>query len=433
MDKKAYILTFGCQMNEYDSEVLESILSADGWLITDRPETADLVVVNTCSVRQKAESRAKAHISGLAALKKNKRSLKVVVAGCMAKSAGQDLIDEIPGIDYIVGPDYIADIPDIIKDERDDKIYVDEKVENAGLKSRTRKGNVNAYLAISRGCENYCSYCIVPYVRGSLRSRSVDSIVSEMKMLVNSGAKDITLLGQNVNSYLYNNINFPELLHTLAPYAPPRLRFLTSHPKDLSDELINCFKEIPNLCESLHLPLQSGSDKILKSMNRGYDSNYYCQIIEKLRKAVPDISITTDLIVGYPGESESCFEQTLQMVENIKYDSAFMFRYSVRPGTKAAGLPDDVPEDEKINRLNRLIDIQQKISAARNNRWNGRSLEVLIDGVSRREPVMPKGKTRGGQSVLITDKKGLNSGDLITAKITSTRAKTLFAVFEKFV
>jgi len=433
MDKKVYILTFGCQMNEYDSEALESILSANGYLMTDKPESADLVIVNTCCVRQKAESRAKAHISSLTAMKGNKQSLKVIVAGCMAKNAGQALIDEIPGIDYVVGPDYIADIPDIIENEGADKIYINEKAEFVGLKSRAGKGSVHAYLAISRGCENYCSYCIVPYVRGSFRCRSVDNIISEMKMLVDNGAKDITLLGQNVNSYRDNNVNFPGLLHKLASYAPQRLRFLTSHPKDLSDELIDCFKEIPNLCESLHLPLQSGSDRILKSMNRGYDSKHYLKIIEKLRKTVPDISITTDLIVGYPGESETDYEQTIQMIENIKYDSAFMFRYSIRPGTKAAELPDDVPEDEKIDRLNRLIDIQLKISSAQNDRWNGRSLEALINGVSRRQPVMPKGKTRGGQSVLITDKKDLNSGDLITAKITSTRAKTLFAVFEKFV
>jgi len=374
-----------------------------------------------------------AHIAGLAALKKKNPSLIVVVAGCMAKRAGQEIIDKIPGVDYVVGPDYIPEIPKIINNHDNRRIYIDEKSELTGLTSKGGRRSINAYLAITRGCENFCSYCIVPYVRGPLHSKPVESVIAEMKMLVERGAVDITLLGQNVNSYRDNDIDFPKLLHKLAKYAPPRLRFLTSHPKDFSDELIGCFRNINKLCESLHLPLQAGSDRILKAMNRGYDSSRYLDIVNKLKNAVPDITLSTDLIVGYPGETEADFRQTLTMVKEIEYDSAFMFRYSVRPGTKAAGLTDDVPEPEKIERLSRLIELQQKISQSRNARWNNQSLELLIDGHSRREPVMPKGKTRGGQSVLITDKPDLKIGDMIISKIERSQAKTLFARFEKYV
>ena len=431
MEKRAYILTFGCQMNEYDSEVLESILSADGYLISNKPDDADLTVVNTCSVRQKAENRAMSRISGIAALKKNNPSMKLVVAGCMARRAGQAIIDDIPGVDYVVGSDYIPEIPDIIG--ASDKIFIEEKTDSVKQPYTIRPGRFAPYLAISRGCENFCSYCIVPYVRGSFRSRPVDNIITEMKFLVDQGVKDITLLGQNVNSYNYLGLDFPSLLRKLEPFAPPRLRFLTSHPKDLSDDLINCLAEMPALCHALHLPLQAGSNNILSKMNRGYTVEYYLGLIEKLRAAVPDITITTDLIVGFPGESETDFGQTLSAVEQIGFDSAFMFRYSVRPGTAAAKLPDDVPENEKIDRLNRLIALQHKISAQRNKRWLGKQVEVLIEKRSRREPYLPQGKTRGGQSVLITDASDLKPGALVLARIEKAQAKTLLGHFEKSV
>jgi len=419
-------------MNEYDSEVLESILAADGYVLTGKPEEADLAVINTCSVREKAETRAMARIAQITALKKAKPILKVIVAGCMAKRAGQTIIDKIPGVDYVIGPDYIPEIPNIIENPNFNKIYIDEKGGVKGLAGGTQSKRPTAFLAITKGCENFCSYCIVPYVRGSMRSRPVDSILAEIKLLVDSGAKDITLLGQNVNSYCDNDIDFPSLLRLIAPTGPPRLRFLTSHPKDISDDLIACFEEIPSLCHSLHLPLQSGSDKILKAMNRGYTAGHYLGLIEKLRKIAPDISLSTDLITGFPGETEADFQQTLDLVKEIEYDSAFMFRYSIRPGTEAAELDDDVPESTKIDRLNRLINIQQGIAVKRNTRWVGRSVEVLIEKKSRREPFWPQGKARGGQSVLITDNDQLNVGELIIAKIESARSKTLFGRFEKF-
>jgi len=241
------------------------------------------------------------------------------------------------------------------------------------------------------------------------------------------------LLGQNVNSYQDDGLDFPGLLKAIEDISPPRLRFLTSHPKDMSDELIGRFAEIPALCHSLHLPLQAGSTKVLENMNRGYTAEHYLNLIIKLRRVAPDISLSTDLIVGFPGETEADFQQTLELVSEIEYDSAFMFRYSVRPGTKAAELPDDVPESEKIDRLNRLIEIQQQIASRRNTRWLGRSLQVLIEKRSRREPHYPQGKIRGGQSVLITNNDTLNPGDLIIAKIESAQAKSLFASFEKLV
>jgi tRNA-2-methylthio-N6-dimethylallyladenosine synthase len=431
MAKHFYILTFGCQMNDYDSEVLESLLAADGYILTDKPDEADLIVVNTCSVREKAETRAVARIAQLTALKESRPSLKVVVAGCMAKRAGEELLNTLPGVDYVIGPDYIPEIPHIIANPESGRVHIGEKAEATGIGSKTKQGRVTAFLAITRGCENFCSYCIVPYVRGSLRSRPVNSIKAEMKILLEMGAKDITLLGQNVNSYQDDGIDFPSLLHDLALIGPHRLRFLTSHPKDMSDKLISCFAEIPTLCDSLHLPLQAGSDRILTAMNRGYNSGHYLNLIDKLRGVAPDISLTTDMIVGFPGETEADFQRTLDLVEQIEYDSAFMFRYSVRPGTKAAGFEDDVPEAVKIERLNRLIELQQSISAKRNSRFEGRVVEALIEKTSRREPHYPHGKTRGGQTVLITDNDKLKPGDLVLAKIISAKAKTLLGKFEK--
>ena len=432
MAKQFYILTFGCQMNEYDSEVLESLLASGGYIQTDKPENADLAVINTCSVRQKAETRALARIAQIAALKGRKPNLIVVVAGCMARRAGEDIIAQIPGVDYVVGPDYIPEIPDIINSKGKARVFVEEKSEATGISTKSRPGRVTAFIAITRGCENYCSYCIVPYVRGSLRSRPLSSIKAEMAILMETGAKDITLLGQNVNSYQDDGLDFPGLLYKLANGGPSRLRFLTSHPKDMSDKLIQCFADIPTLCDSLHLPLQAGSDTILNAMNRGYSSAHYLNLIEKLRKAAPDISLTTDLIVGFPGETEADFEATLDMVRQIEYDSAFMFRYSVRPGTKAAEMVDDVPEEVKIERLNRLIELQQEIAARRNARWQDRTVEVLIEKHSRREPRYPQGRARGGQSVLITDNDNLKKGDIVLAKIESTKSRSLFGSFEKF-
>ncbi len=432
MEKRAYILTFGCQMNEYDSELLESILSADGYLSVQQPNQADLIVVNTCSVRQKAEDRALARIAELTALKKLNRSLKIVVAGCMARRAGQSIIDRIPQVDYVVGPDYVPEIGEIVKRNSPEKIHIDDKNQSESKLLAPKTKGPAAFLAISRGCENFCSYCIVPYVRGAFRSRPAKSILKQAAALTESGVKDITLLGQNVNSYRDGDMDFPALLKAIAPVGPPRLRFLTSHPKDLSDRLIECMAEVKSICHSLHLPLQSGSDKILAAMNRGYTYEYYHGIVEKLRRIMPDITLTTDLIVGFPGETADDFEQTLAAVRSIEYDAAFMFRYSVRPGTAAAAIYDDVPEPEKIERLNRLIAIQQTISERRNARWVGRKLEILIDSFSRRQPMMPKGKTRGGISVLIANQPDLRIGDMITATIVSSRAKTLIADFENF-
>jgi tRNA-2-methylthio-N6-dimethylallyladenosine synthase len=432
MEKKAYLLTFGCQMNEYDSEVLESILSANGYLMTSKPEEAGLIIVNTCSVRQKAEERAMGRISELAAQKKVNRSLKIVVAGCMAKRAGQAIIEQIPAVDYVVGSDQIPDIPDIVKDSSGQRVFISDKPDNEPPLPISKTRGPTAYLAISRGCENYCSYCIVPYVRGAFRSRPMIRILDQVKALISAGVKDIMLLGQNVNSYRDGEVDFPGLLKYLATAGPPRLRFLTSHPKDISDDLIACFAELPYLCHSLHLPIQSGSDKILALMNRGYTYKHYRERIAKLRQVAPDMTISTDLIVGFPGETEDDFQQTLEAIGSIKFDSAFMFRYSVRPGTAAASMTDDVPESTKIERLSKLIAIQQKISEMQNSRWIGQSLEILIEGQSRRLPAMPKGKTRGGQSVLVTNKPELAMGDLIIGQIADSRAKTLFAAFEKF-
>ena len=418
-------------MNEYDSELLESVLAGDGYLMVSAPEQADLIVVNTCSVRQKAEERAMIRINELASLKKTRPEIKLVVAGCMARRVGEGIRTKIPAIDYVIGPDHIPDIPSIVAEDGSQRILIGDKFADEQAPASIRNTGPATYVAISRGCENFCSYCIVPFVRGPFRSRPYKNIVDHVRRLAESGIKDITLLGQNVNSYCDGMVDFPALLKLLEQVAPPRLRFLTSHPKDFSDDLLDCFAGIPRLCHSLHLPLQSGSDTVLNMMNRNYTIDHYRGLIDKLRKAAPDITLTTDLIVGFPGETEAYFQSTLQAVHEIGFDAAFMFRYSARPGTSAAALYDDVPEAEKIERLNRLIGLQQIISEKKNERWIGKSLEILIHGKSRREPVMPKGKTRGGQSVLVIDCPDLKIGQMIMGRISSTTAKTLFAAFEK--
>jgi len=421
----AYILTFGCQMNEYDSEILESLLAGKGFNLVAEPGDADLIVVNTCSVRRKAEERAIARISSLAALKRNRRDLTLVVAGCMARRAGSELLERIPEVDLVIGPDRIPDLPDIIEEKNGRQVLIDETDGDAESNIVRKQSGPQAYLAISRGCENYCSYCIVPYVRGSFRCRPLNSIISQYKSLVGSGVKEITLLGQNVNSYSYDGVDFPGLLRILDGLAKCRLRFLTSHPKDLSDDLVACFSELTNLCRAIHLPLQSGSDSVLEAMNRGYTVDRYMNIVAKLREAAPEITLTTDIIVGYPNESREDFEKTLAVVRAVEFDSAFMFRYSVRPGTKSAQTADVVEESEKIDRLTRLIKIQQEITKKKARAWIGKTVEVLITGESRRKPPRPAGITRGGQKLLIRDEVTFPPGELVMAEVVETSGKTL--------
>ncbi len=421
----AFILTFGCQMNEYDSEILESLLAGKGFNLVTEPDRADLIVVNTCSVRQKAEERAIARISSLAAIKRNRRDMTLVVAGCMARRVGTELLKRIPEVDYVVGPDRIPDLPEIIEDKSGPKVLIEETDGGDESVIVRRQSEPRAYIAISRGCENYCSYCIVPYVRGSFRCRPTESIISQFKSLVDSGVKEITLLGQNVNSYNYDGVDFPGLLRVLDGIGRCRLRFLTSHPKDLSDELVACFSDLPNLCHAIHLPLQSGSDTVLEAMNRGYTVDRYLNIVAKLRKAAPDLTLTTDIIVGYPCESKEDFEKTLSVVRALEFDSAFMFRYSVRPGTISAKSADIVGENEKIERLNRLIKIQQEITQRKTKAWIGKTVEVLITGNSRRKPLRPAGITRGGQKILIRNTDSLPVGELISAEVVDASGKTL--------
>ncbi|MEW5924093.1 MAG: tRNA (N6-isopentenyl adenosine(37)-C2)-methylthiotransferase MiaB [Candidatus Zixiibacteriota bacterium] len=402
MKPRSYkIVTFGCQMNLADSGVLGAILDSRGYKKADTEADADVIILNTCSVREKAETRVLGRLSELSHLK-DTSDKKIVVVGCMAQRMGDQLSARAPYVDLILGTDRIFDLPQYLENgTRFPKVNTETGLENLADVMPSRDSRYAAFVTISRGCDNFCNYCIVPYVRGRERSYSVGHILKQVRALVDDGAVEITLLGQNVNSYRDGDDDFPALLRRVASETDiKRIRFMTSHPKDMSDRLIEVIGMEPKMMAHVHLPLQSGSNRILHRMGRVYTLEHYLSLVEKLRKAVPDISLTTDLIVGFPSETEQEYRMTLDAVRQIGFDSAFMFRYSVREGTKAADFDDDVPEEEKINRLNGLINLQKNVAYEKNQEEVGRVRSVLIDGHSRRSVKILKGKTEGNKTVL---------------------------------
>ena len=425
-------------MNVYDSEKLKGILIPLGYSITEDERKADVIVLNTCSVREKAERRALGRLWDLSRYKSANSNLTLVVTGCMAQKMGEELIQRIPYLDLVLGPDQIFQLPQYLQNHAGKPVVaVSKSRESFSVEVFNheelpqRKYKYTSFVAISRGCDNFCSYCVVPYVRGPERHRAVNQIIKEIQLLAQSGCKEVTLIGQNVNSYKYDGGDFSDSLQMVNDETEIEwIRFMTSHPKDLSEKLIDKIASLPKVCEHLHLPLQSGSDRILQKMNRAYTSKDYLRLVGLAKEKIENLSLTTDLIVGFPSETEEDFQQTLNMVQKVEFDSAFMFRYSVREGTKAASFPDDIPEKVKLERLHTLIELQKQVSKRKNQRMVGKSLKVLVDGVSRRDKERWKGKTRTNKTVVIEADRGI-LGTIASVKIHDADSFTLFGRSEK--
>ena len=431
--KKLFLETYGCQMNVADSEVVTSVLQMDGYEITDRIEDADAILVNTCSVRDNAEQKVLGRLQYFQSLRKKKKHLIVGVLGCMAERVREDLIAN-HGVDLVAGPDAYMDLPNLIgaveKGEKAINVELSQtETYRDVLPARIGK-QICGFISIMRGCNNFCSYCIVPYTRGRERSRDAESILKELKDLELKGYKEVTLLGQNVNSYSFTKgesvITFPLLLAMVAEAAPGmRIRFMTSHPKDMSDETLETIAKYPNLCRFIHLPCQSGSNKILKLMNRKYTLEWYLNRIAAIRRIIPECAISTDLFCGFHSETDEDQQDTLRLMKEVGYDSAFMFKYSERPGTFASEhLADDVPEEIKIKRLEEIIALQNNISKEQNKKCVGKTYEVLVEGVSKRSTDQMFGRTSQNK-VVVFDRSGQRVGDFIQVKITSASSATL--------
>ncbi|MCD6179900.1 MAG: tRNA (N6-isopentenyl adenosine(37)-C2)-methylthiotransferase MiaB [Bacteroidales bacterium] len=434
-NKKLYIETYGCQMNFSDSEIVGSIMAKDGYKTTDKTENADIIFINTCSIRDNAEQRIRKRLREIKKMKKNNPNLKVGVLGCMAERLKQQLLDEEDVVDLIVGPDAYRDLPNLIKTvesgRRAINVLLSEEETYSEIEPvRLGSNNISAYISIMRGCENFCTYCVVPFTRGKERSRDPETIVNEARDLVSKGYKEVTLLGQNVNSYSWKNdnktVSFPELIAKVAAVSPQlRIRFATSHPKDISDELIKTIANTPNICKAIHLPFQSGSNSVLKRMSRKYTREWYMDRISTIKKYIPECGLSTDVIAGFCGETEEEHKETLSLMEWAGYDYAFMFKYSERPNTIAQKkFDDDVPEKVKSRRLTEIIDLQQVLSLRSNKESVGKTYEVLVEGFSKRSDNDLAGRNTQNKMVVFP-KKDFKVGDYVMVKITNCTAATL--------
>ena len=435
--KKLFIETYGCQMNVADSEVVASVMKMAGYEVAESIEEADAVFLNTCSIRDNAEQKIFSRLEYFASLRKKRKSGKLIVGvlGCMAERVKDELIAK-HGVDIVAGPDAYLSLPELVAASE-----VGEKAINIELSTtetyrdiipqRIGHNRISGYISIMRGCNNFCSYCIVPYTRGRERSREPQSILNELNDMKAKGFKEVILLGQNVNSYNYidaegKKLGFAGLLKLVAENAPEmRIRFTTSHPKDMSDEIINVIAETPNVCKHIHLPVQSGSNKVLKAMNRKYTREWYLDRIAAIKKAMPDCGITTDMFTGFHDESDEDFEETLSLMREVVFDSAFMFKYSERPGTFASkNLPDNISEEVKIDRLNRMIALQNELSAESNRRDIGKTFEVLVEGYSKRSREDLFGRTEQNK-VIVFPKRNYHIGDRVMVKVDEASSATL--------
>ena len=436
-DKKLFIETYGCQMNVADSEVVASVLGMAGYSVTETIDDADAVLLNTCSIRDNAEQKIISRLNFLASLKRKRRNHRLIVGviGCMAERVKDTLINDYE-VDLVAGPDSYLDLPNLFA-----AVEAGEKAINVELSTtetyrdiipaRITGNIVSGFISIMRGCNNFCSYCIVPYTRGRERSREAASILNELADLRNKGFKEVTLLGQNVNSYKYidsegNSINFAQLLSMVAEAAPEmRIRFTTSHPKDMSDEIIAVIARYPNVCNHIHLPVQSGSNSVLKAMNRHYTREWYLDRIAAIKKAIPDCGISTDMFTGFHNESEEDFQETLSLMREVGFDAAFMFKYSERPGTMASkNMPDNIAEDVKIDRLNRMIALQNELSLASNRRDIGKTFDVLVEGVSKRSKEQFVGRTQQNKT-MVFPRGNYRIGDIAQVKVLDASSATL--------
>lgn len=439
MTKKLYIETYGCQMNVADSEVVAAVMKMAGYDLCEREEEADAVFLNTCSVRENAENKIYHRLEMLHAERKKGRALILGVLGCMAQRVKEELIDQHHA-NLVCGPDSYLRLPELIAQCELGHPAVDTQLSTSEtyrdiVPLRMSANRVSGFVSIMRGCNNFCHYCIVPYTRGRERSRDVESILREVRDLSERGFKEVTLLGQNVNSYglspagklVEGAVSFAQLLRMVAREVPHmRVRFTTSNPEDMSEDILHAIAEEPNLCHHIHFPAQSGSDKILRLMNRKYTREQYLDKVAAIRRIIPDCAISTDIFVGYHDETEEDHLQTLSLVREVGFDSAFMFKYSERPGTYAAKhLPDNVPEETKIARLNELIQLQTEVSAAQNRKDEGKTFHVLVEGYSKRSHDQLCGRTAQNKMVVF-DKGSHHVGDLVEVRVTHSTSATLF-------
>lgn len=434
--KKLFIETYGCQMNVADSEVIASVMKMADYETCRSIDEADAVLLNTCSVRDNAEQKILNRLEVLNSMRKKGKNLIIGVVGCMAERVKEDLIENHHA-DLVAGPDAYLTLPELFASAE-----AGEKAINVELSlSETYReiipericGNrISGFVSIMRGCNNFCHYCIVPYTRGRERSRDLESILNEVRDLEQKGYKEVTLLGQNVNSYMFvpqdgsAPINFPQLLRKVAETVPEmRIRFTTSHPKDMSDETLHVIADVPNVCKHIHLPVQSGSNRILKLMNRKYTREWYLERVDAIRRIIPDCGLTTDIFVGYHSETEEDHQMSLSLMRECRYDSAFMFKYSERPGTYASKhLPDDVPEDVKVRRLNEMIELQNELSAESYRNDIGKVFEILVEGTSKRSKEQLFGRTEQNK-VVVFDRGNHHIGDKVMVKITDSSSATL--------
>jgi len=430
--KKVYFETYGCQMNKYDSELVAGMLELEGYEQTAKADEADLVLINTCSVRENAETRVFGRLAALGSLKKQHKELVIGVLGCMAVRLKNEIIKKKPFVDFVMGPDNYRCLPELLSRINNN---VEEHVELTEFNSYEIYGELfpahaagkRAWVAIMRGCNNFCSYCIVPYVRGRERSRSVKDILTEVEKLAKQNYIEITLLGQNVNSYNYEQRDFADLIQSVADVLGiERVRFATSHPKDLSPKLIEVIAEHPKICNHIHLPVQSGSDNILKLMNRNYNRSHYLKLVELARERIPNLGLSTDIIVGFPGETEEDFQETVTLIQQVKFDGSFIFKYSPREGTAAYRMKETLTEKEKVNRIQILNEIQNRITLKRNQKLVGKVEKILVEGPSKKaKPNQYMGRTESNK-ILVFNSEAPPGQKLLDVKIVDVQGHTLF-------
>ena len=440
LDRKVYIETYGCQMNFADSEVVGAILTKEGYRLTKDINEADYILINTCAIRDNAEQRIRKRLRELKALQRVRQWVKIGILGCMAERLQRQLMEEEENVTFIVGPDSYRRLPEMLEavehETGDHTRYAETMLSDSETYAdiepvRYDTNGITAYISIMRGCQNYCAYCVVPYTRGKERSRDPQTIVAEAQELFDRGFREVTLLGQNVNSYRWTAddgslTGFPQLMAMVAEVSPRlRVRFATSHPKDLSDELLEVMAAHPNICRCIHLPVQSGSERMLKLMNRRYTPEWYLNRIDAIRRYLPDCSITTDVIAGFCTETEEDHQATLEMFRRVRYDYAYMFKFSMRPNTYAAKhLQDDVPDDVKTRRLEEIIALQGEIALENNQKEIGKVYEVLIEGTSHRSEDQLFGRNSQNK-VLVFDRGNLQPGEYVNVRVLRCTSATL--------